>query len=94
MKARDELLRGERANVPRMEYKQLNLNLNLLPSEVRQRVKQQTLAASLVEPSLSGSSVENENFQFSYSLEGAELRVRPSRASVKTRRIPIYLLFA
>ena len=63
MVARDELLRGERINVPRIEYKRLNLNLKLLPPEVRQLVMQQMLATSVVEPSLSGLSVENGNFQ-------------------------------
>lgn len=61
--ARDELLRGERINVPRIEYKRLNLNLKLLPPEVRQLVMQQMLTTSIVEPSLSGLSVENGNFQ-------------------------------
>lgn len=61
--ARDELLRGERINVPRIEYKRLNLNLKLLPPEVRQLVMQQMLATSVVEPSLSGLSVENGNFE-------------------------------
>lgn len=60
--ARDELLRGERINVPRIEYKRLNLNLKLLPPEVRQLVMQQMLSTSIVEPSLSGLSVENGNF--------------------------------
>lgn len=61
--ARDELLRGERINVPRIEYKRLNLNLKLLPPEVRQLVMQQMLSTSIVEPSLSGLSVENGNFE-------------------------------